>query len=594
MSEENRYLFGLDEVSAQVNSGVDRGLKDEYIAHFAQAFNCHVMRIWLNTREIIRIRENDRIEFIAEGLIKFHNYLETLRKHGVERFLLLEWGFVYPYGYVATDRNVVPDPKTESEMYKRFLLLQQKVRYEIASNFSLIDYFESTNEPDGEAGTFFHKNGFHSNGKDNENYIFTRDEIEDIILDLNYYENLGVKMANPDAKMLLPSFCNFDYGPSYLDNIYSKIESGNYPTVGETKSSAVESFFEILNWHPYNLKSVQINEEWMQSQENLREIILKHNDGNRKVWYTENGWSDFKREDEKLDIPNRFMDLFNIVRERMPWVETIFLFRLFNLANRPECEGEDDFGLVYNEYDWYTPLLPKPAALKIYEYINGKDAPIDVIYKYAPLKERELFPHYNLKEGTNTYNVLVLGNHIAYQRKAEWNEYLSSKGLDASSVDKDYCHLLFDALKKKHHEVDMTVVDIRNWESCFYYQKLFDLLDKFNNKKYDLVVIQTGENVGKCSFKDHCYKDYFLKLCKQFNLEGTKLVVTGVFDGDINVDNQQKQAASELNVPFVSFENLRLNYTYISKQKYLNTQYKCCPNDMGMEKIAEAILESID
>ncbi|MBO5577712.1 MAG: SGNH/GDSL hydrolase family protein [Bacilli bacterium] len=591
MSEENRYFFGLDEVSGQLNSGTDQGLKDEYIAHFAQTFNCHTVRVWLNTKEIIRVGEEDKIEFVAEGLIKLHNYLDTLRRHGVERFLLLEWGFVYPYGYIASDRNVVPDPKNEPDMYKRFLLLQQKVRFEIASNFSLVEYYESTNEPDGENGLFFHKNGFHLNGKDNKDYIFTREEVEDIVLDLNYYENIGIKMANPDAKMLLPAFCNFPYGPSYLDNIYTKIESVKYPTVGEIKSNRIESFFEVLNWHPYNLVSVQINDEWMQTQENLRKVILKHNDGNRKVWFTENGWSDFKREDEKQDIAKRYIDLFNAVSETMPWVETVFLFRLFNLANRPEDEGEDNFGLIHNEYDWYTPLLPKPAAVSIYKYSNGESASLDPLYKYAINKDKELFPFYRIKGGSDSFKVLIVGNHIAYQRKAEWNGYNSSKGMDSSTADKDYCHLIYEELKNKNGDVDMTVIDARVWEYTFYYHKLYDELTKFNDKEYDLVIVQLGDNVGFNSFKDHCYKDDFGKLCNYFVSKKTKLIITGTFAGNINVNEHQKEAAKLLNAAFVSFKNINMNYSLLSEQKYLNNEHKMCPNDLGMKAIAEAILK---
>ena len=94
----------------------------------------------------------------------------------------------------------------------------------------------------------------------------------------------------------------------YLDSIYKKIESGKYPTVGEIKSNKVESFFEILNWHPYNLKDVEINDYWLSTQMNLRKVILAHNDKARKVWYTENGWCDFKRENEKqLILSNQYM-----------------------------------------------------------------------------------------------------------------------------------------------------------------------------------------------------------------------------------------------------------------------------------------------
>lgn len=589
---DKKYLYGLDEVSCYVNPGNDKSLKDEYIAHFANAFNCKTIRIWLRTNEIIKITEGDKIEFVAEGIIRLHNYIETLRKKGVERFLLLDWAFVYPYGYHATDRNVVPDPKKEPEMYKRFLLLQQRVRFEIASNFSFINYFESTNEPDCTGGSFFHKNGFRPNGENNEEYIFTRDEVEDIILDLNYFENLGIKMANKDAKILIPSFCNLEYAPQYLDDIYNKIESGKYPTIGAVKSNRIESFFAVLNWHPYNLVSTEINDDWIKSQNKLREIILKHNDGNRPVWYTEVGWSDCKREAEKNIIGKRYIDLLTMVEEKMPWVETVFFFRLFNLANRPESEGEDNFGLVYNEYDWYNPLLPKPVSVDIYKHINGKNASIEPLYKFCKIRDRELLPFINMKNGSdNTYNVLVLSNHIAYQRKAPWNNFNESRGLGSSKPDKDFVHILFNKLNSKHPNLDMTVVDMRNWERCFYYEDFYQELNKFKDKKYDLVIVRLGENVVDCAFNDYPFKEHLLKLCNFFKDKNTKFIVTSVFDNNLKINAHNKEVAEKLNAPYIDFENIKHNYDFVSKNKYVNNEYKIYPNDLGMEAIADQIFD---
>ena len=593
MIRNDEFFLGLDEVSCQVNAGCDKSLKDEYIAYFANALKCKTVRVWLNTKEIIKIKENDRIEFIANGLINLHNYLSTLSKAGVKRFLLLDWGFVYPYGYHATDKWVVPDPKSEPEMYKRFLKLQQNIRFEIASNFSLIEFFESTNEPDGEAGMFLHKNGFHMDGKNNEKYIFTRDEIEDIILDLNYYENLGVKEANEDAKMLIPSFCNLGYTPQYLDNIYTKIESGKYPTVGENKSNKIEDFFEILNWHPYNMISVQINDDWIKSQENIRKIILKHHDGERRVWYTEMGWSDFGREDEKIDIGKRHVEFLEYVSNNMPWVETVFCFRLFNLVNRPETESEDYFGMMYNEYDWYNPLSPKPAMEAVYKYINNTDN-VEPLYKYALVKVRELFPFNRFGDSDNdSFKVLILGNHIAYQKHAPWNEYFNSRGMDASRAEIDFVHLLHSKLKTKHQKIETTVVDMRNWESTFYHEEMYKQLSKFKDREYDLVVVRLGENIGQFSFNDHVYKDYVIKLGNFFKSDKTQLIITGVIENKPHIEEHQKLAAESLNCEFVSLEKIKNNYSLISTNKYQNNLFKQCPNDIGMEFIANSIFDKV-
>ena len=588
---KNKYFLGLDEVSAEVNSNCDEGLKNKYIAHFANIFGCKTVRVWLSTKEIIRVKENDEIEFVAKGLINLHNYLESLRRAGVERFLLLDWAFVYPYGYFASDRWVVPDPKKEPVMYQRFLKLQQKVRYEIASNFSLIEYFETTNEPDGEGGTFLHKNGYDMTGqKDNKDFIFTRDEIEDIILDLNYYETLGVKEASKRAKVLLPSFCNFSYAPAYLDSIYKKIESGKYPTVGDIKSNKIESFFEILNWHPYNLKDVEINDYWLETQLNLRKVILAHHDGNRKVWYTENGWCDYKREIEKQNIAKRFIDLFNIVENKLPWVETVFLFRLFTLCNKTETEGEDNFGLVYNEFDWDSPLSPKPAAIAIYKYVNGEDALLDPLYKFARGREREMFPRIVINEG-GQYKILILGNHITYQHKAPWNGLNEAKGLGASKVNKDYAHILYEKFKQDKGDVEMTLVDMRNWETCFFTDDLYQKALQFPDKKFDLIIIRLGENVGDCSLNDHPFKDHLLSLIDFYKDKNTKVILSTTIGDKPKVDIACKELTSEHNIPLVDLSAYKNSFSHLAKLHYKNIEHKNCPNDIGMQLIADAIFE---
>lgn len=589
---DTTFLLGLDEVSGEVNSNCDKSLKNKYITYFSKLYGCKVMRVWLLTKEIIKIKPNDEIEFIPKGMIKFHNYLESLRKAGIEKFILLDWGFVYPYGYKASDAWVVPDPKSEPETYKRFMLLQQKVRYEIANNFSFIRYFESTNEPDGEVGTFLHKNGYNFTPEDKE-HIFTRDEVEDIILDLNYFENLGVKEAYKDNKMLLPSFCNFDYGPAFLDSIYKKIESGNYPTIENVKSNKIESFFEIINFHPYNLISVEINDDWFKTQTNLRDVMIKHNDARRKVWYTEIGWCDFKRKDEKKRIAKRYIDLFNALKT-MPWVEVVLLFRLFNLSNRTETEAEDNFGLFYNEFDWKRPLSPKPAAIAIYKYLYGDNASLAPLYKFAlNAKEVPSFPYKVINKNPNAYKVLILGNHITYQEKAPWNELNESMGLNASKEENDYAHILLNNIMKNDKEVEMTLVDLREWETCFYFDDLYKDLGKFQNNKPDLVIFRLGETVGACSLNDHNYGDYFAKLCHYFKTEDNQIIVTSTFKGKKTVDDFHKQVAKDNGYAYVDLSELALNYNCLSKSEGPNQEYKVLPNDEGMKMIAKLIYEKI-
>ena len=441
MSNKTNFFIGLDEVCGELNFNVDKGLKGDYIALFAERLNAKAVRVWLRTPELIKVLPHDEIQFIPDELIKLNAYLNKLKEAGVEKFVLLDWGFVYPYNYQASDLLVVPDPVTESNFYERFLLLQKKVRYEIARNFMEIEYFEMLNEPDGVDGSFMHRNNYKvGKGRDaNAEYIYDRDEVIRIILDLNYFTSLGIKDANPDAKVLLPSFWNVDSAPEFLDTIYNKIEEGSFPSISKNKCSNIENYFDILNFHPYNLKDSEINDFWLSTQLKLYDVMKKHGDDKRKVWYTEIGWSDLKREKEKENISKRFIDLLNTVRDKLPFVEGVFLFRLMNLANKCECEGEDNFGLLYNEYDWNYPLMPKPSLIALYKYLHNTD---DASPVFALSKTKEMCPDYfdNLINPNKNHRVLFLGSKITYQPRNDFLNHKFSGGIGASKQDNDYVH----------------------------------------------------------------------------------------------------------------------------------------------------------
>ena len=86
-------------------------------------------------------------------------------------------------------------------------------------------------------------------------------------------------------------------------------------------------------------------------------------------------------------IADRYIKLFDTVRGELPFVETIFIFRLSTLAVQHTSEAEDNFGIVFNPLDEQFPGMPKPAAIAIYRYMHGQDADLTPLYKFAAEKE---------------------------------------------------------------------------------------------------------------------------------------------------------------------------------------------------------------
>lgn len=582
---KNKYFIGLDEVSCLVNPGCDLGLNDDNIAFFASQLNAKTMRIWVRTPEIINVLENNQVEFKADGIIRLNSYLTKLKKAGVERFLLLDWAFVYPRGYSPTDSWVVPDPKTEKDMYIKFMRLQRSVHYLIASNFTEIEYFESTNEPDGIDGTFLHKNGYNlaKSSKENENYIYDINDIEDICLDLNFYSNEGIKAANKDAKMLFPSFWNNESAPDYIDRIYNKIESGKYPTIKKIGSTNIEDFFEIFSFHPYNLKTVEIDEYWEQTQTNLHNVMLKHKDINRKVWYTETGWSDFSREDEKNRIGDRFVKLFEVTQEKFPWVETVFVFRLFTLANRPENEGENNFGLVYNEYDWFTPLMPKDAFIKIASYSNS-NYDENESKSLSKIENNDFFPSYELKG--NKKKILVLGNKFSYQPIAKWNKWnANNSGLINDKNYPDWIHII-----NQNKNFSFSVKNIEKFEREIGYKPTIDKLLALKEEKPDITIIQLGDFFMPCNLIDHSLKENMITIVSAFSEVSEVFIIPSLLGNDV-VNKIFAEVSKETNAKFIdSISSFNLS-SLLKKTPFLNKDPILVLTKDGHELIAQEVMK---
>lgn len=583
------HLFGLCEVSCDLNPGFDKGLKNEYIGYFAGLFEAKTMRIWLKLNEVFKVKENDELEPLPQLFIRLHQFLMSLKQAGVERFILFAWSFLMPFGLPNDDPWAVPDYEKDKTLYERFLKIQANAMFEIARNFTEICYYEPTNEPDGLGGMFLHKFGYSSH-EDKTPYLFDINQIIHVVLDLCYVTNKAVKKASSYSSCILPGFCNFDSAPKFLDGIYNAIESHTLPTFGE-KSIKIDDYFSVVNWHPYNLKDSDINQYWIDSQIEIRKVMMKHRDYERKVWYTEIGWSDFKRVDEPFKIAQRYIDLFETVQTRLPFVDSLMFFRLFTLANRVENEGEDNFGLVYNEYDWDHPLFPKPAAVRIYKYIHGQNADLSPLFKYSKEKEFTLFPSTVINPNAEGDSFLFIGNYITYQQASPINKWNQGRGLGSSSISNDYVHILMEKLGQKNAKIKL--VNAKAFEKSFYSDDVYNGLlgQVIESTKY--VVISLGDSFGECSLKDHNLIPFYSRLIGGFKQKGLKVFVTSAYSKDSSINSLIEEACKQNNITMIDIAPIFLNKNSLLDRRYENNEYKFIPNDLGHMMIAETIYKQM-
>ena len=77
-------------------------------------------------------------------------------------------------------------------------------------------------------------------------------------------------------------------------------------------------------------------------------------------------------------------DVWVTVRKELPYIETIFFFRMTDLYEQfnQADEKENYFGLFYSPNDPVNPGKPKPVAIEYFKFINGEDADPAPLYWY--------------------------------------------------------------------------------------------------------------------------------------------------------------------------------------------------------------------
>ena len=179
---------------------------------------------------------------------------------------------------------------------------------------------------------------------------------------------------------------------SYLENVYRWIESKKLPTCEEYSDTNAWNYFQILAWHPYpNSVTSAIT-----TCDNFYSVAKEHGDGDKKVWLTEIGFSEDRfgggantagREDAQNRINDLYKELLESTKTKLPYVETMFLFRLSDCYTTPISDYEDYFGLFYAPGDPVNKGKPKPYTETIYKFFQGQDADTSPLYWYSAAEE---------------------------------------------------------------------------------------------------------------------------------------------------------------------------------------------------------------
>ena len=390
----------------------------------AGTFGVEVFRVWMLNIGIATPDGNGGyIVSLKQGeLVKVQELVAKLKDNGVKQIVALQ-GPLIPYDFpkfvgqsgqsysqedidngsngddtlIRADKYAFPEPGTTE--YAVFMNVQVEYYRLLSEALPDITYFEGINEP--EKGGSVHKIGWLSSNEQAKlnnqssynlsNYEYTITEIAQITMDYNHAMTEGVRKANTGAKVLSSGLMTIALTKTYLTEAYKYITSEtNY-----YKDTNPDNYFEILNWHPYVF--IGTNEDtrlpystaatwdkenwadtWVKLQKDLYQIAADYGDGDTPVWFTEFGISDCTGTDKSYEqnitetmTSIRLQDMFDLVEKELDFVNTVIVFRMFDLQDGTNTAYECNFGMV----EYFGNITSSQTALKeigktFYQIVN--------------------------------------------------------------------------------------------------------------------------------------------------------------------------------------------------------------------------------
>ena len=200
-------------------------------------------------------------------------------------------------------------------------------------------------------------------------------------------------------------------------------------------------------------------------------------------------------------------------------------------------------------------------------------------------------------------NFLVIGNSISIHGICEY--WWSVCGMGASRKEKDFVHLIADSLSK-NSPTNFDIIIFFQWEAMHYDRsEALALLDKFNGKNYDFIIIQLGENIHNIDTLESDFKA-LINHVKNKICANAKIIVIGQFFtfGKGFINNIKRKVCTETGAYFVDLSDIQtadycvgLGYVVIGddgKKHVVNHKGVAIhPNDKAMKVYADRILKLV-
>lgn len=195
----------------------------------------------------------------------------------------------------------------------------------------------------------------------------------------------------------------------------------------------------------------------------------------------------------------------------------------------------------------------------------------------------------------NGTRVLFVGNSITKHAPKEEIGWFGDWGMAASEAENDYAHIIASSLSDEYGEICWCIAQVAEWERNYTDSTVLShLYQSARDFEAEIVIVRLGENVERKDFDYSAFKQSFKHLITFFAVcPSAKVVVTSLFWQSEEVDTILRQTALEMGCLFVPIGDLGQMYEMKALGLFSHEGVAMHPNDLGMQKIAERIINEL-
>lgn len=197
-------------------------------------------------------------------------------------------------------------------------------------------------------------------------------------------------------------------------------------------------------------------------------------------------------------------------------------------------------------------------------------------------------------EGTGK-RILFVGNSITRHGISLEIGWPNDWGMAASSLEKDYVHIVAGEILKKDKEASFCICQVADWERQYQNgEKIFEQFKSAHDFNADVIIMRIVENCPYDNFNSVLFQEEYDKLLSYLNRTGkADVIITTGFWKHI-ADDTIREYASKNGYPLIDLNDLGQDDSMKAIGLFKHSGVANHPGDKGMKAIADRILKAIE